>query len=667
MRSQWISLLLVTIFGLAALPILIHSMPATAVSRGASSPPAAFAPPPHSLPVPRYQSRPLAQPGSSSASNTGIFENNLLVNPSFEGDFYQPPESLSSLVAQGWSIWFVDPRPTDHIPEWNEEVLLGQSKLSWRVRHGDKAQKMFSSFSTHQGGLYQQVNVVPGSDLEFSIWVEVWSSDCDKNCISPLEPGVVCPSQNTHGNYRVSVGIDPTGGTDPLASTVHWKAYRLPYDIPYDTWNRLVITDTAQASQVTVFTQGWAEFRVKHNDSYWEDAALTYITPPNLPNKDYLPLVLRDFEGAPVSTATPTVTLTPAATQTPPPTQTSTPVPTSTGTPTPTHTSVPPTITPTATPSCNDVITNGGFESDTGWEFQAGVPYPPDYSTDQAAEGARSLRLGIPAGDPNVEGWSAAWQSISLPASLQSATLSFSYYPVSDDLERDYFEVRLLDESGAPIAYLVHPLDGQSNAQTWLSRQFDLRPYAGRTIQLYFNVYNDGQNGTTRTYLDDVRVEVCGASTPATSLQSVHVRAPQFNILQSVPFGQVHFTWARYGKHTPNVNWTDCENPTDVEVEWVYVKNEGKAVNLEGWTLEDGDGNVFTFPHFILGAGEGLRIWTDARENGPNDVFMGRAEQIWNDDADRATLRFPNGDLATGSLCWFEAGGFPVSCPDEAP
>lgn len=681
MRPRGTGPFAIILLGLTALPILVHSMPATDLSRGAEAQRGrgdtyhlqASAPVLHGYPAAQYRNGQLPQ--SDTSADSGIFQDNLLVNASFEGDYYFDPPS--SLLAEGWSSWFSQSRPTDHRPEWNEEVLFSASKLSWRVRHGEKAQKMFSSFSSHQGGFYQQVYVVPGTVLEFSIWAEVWSSDCDKNCVSPLKPGVVCPSRNTHGNYRVSIGIDPTGGTDPLAPSVHWERYRLPWDIPYDVWNRLVVTDTAQAGQVTVFTEGWAEFPVKHNDSYWEDATLAYITPPELPNKDYLPVMLRNFRTAPVSTATPTVTLTPTATPTaiPTATPTSTPTlpPTSTATPTPTGTSVPPTVTPTATPACVDVIQNGGFEEDVsfddagGWDIQASVPHPPDYSTDEASEGVRSLRLGIPAGGDNVETWSAAWQRIDLPASVEPATLTFVYFPASSDLERDYFEARVLDEAGAPIAYLVHPLDGQSNDQQWLHREFDLKPYAGQTIQIYFNVYNDGHNGTARVYLDDVQVEVCGATTHAVTLQRAGVQPPQIRLLQGVPFGQVHFTWARYGKHTPNVNWTGCENPTDLEVEWVYVKNEGDRVNLAGWTLEDGDGNVFTFPDFILRAGQGLRIWTDDRENGPNDVFMGGTEQVWNDDADRATLRFPNGDLATGSLCWFEAGGFPVACPDENP
>jgi hypothetical protein len=677
MRLRWISVLLFIMSGLIALPLLVFA--GEQRSWGTEEP--------VKHPAPPHQARQIFNPPSASSPNSGIFEDNLLTNPSFEGGFYTPPESFSSLVAPGWSIWFNESRPTDHIPEWNEEVLLGQGKLSWRVRHGDKTQKMFSSFSTHQGGFYQQVDVVPGTELEFSIWVEVWSSDCDKNCVSPLEPGVVCPSQNTHGDYRVSVGIDPTGGTDPLAPTIHWERYRLPWDISYDVWNRLVVTDTAQASQVTVFTEGWAEYAVKHNDSYWEDAKLAYVTPltttpapqtttpelptatlqpqtttpepPKLPNNNYIPLVLRNSRAAPVGTSTPPITLTPTVTAT-------AAAPTVTGTPSPTGTAVAPTVTPTTQPACDDLIQNGDFEAEGGWTFQSGVPYPPDYDTDPAGAD-RVLRLGIPPESDNRESWSAAWQALALPATLDSATLTFAYFPESTDLERDYFEVRLLDQAGAPIGYLIHPLDGQSNDQDWLPVQFDLTAYAGRTIQIYFNVYNDGRNGQARVYLDDVRVEVCGAMTQGINLHSINAEPPQLRLLQDVPFGQVHFTWARYGKHTPNVNWTDCQNPTDVEVEWVQLINDGDAVNLEGWILEDGDGNVFTLPSFTLGAGEKLRIWTDDRDNGPNDLFLRRTEPVWNDDADRATLRFPNGDLATGSLCWYEVAGSPIACLDENP
>ena len=46
------------------------------------------------------------------------------------------------------------------------------------------------------------------------------------------------------------------------------------------------------------------------------------------------------------------------------------------------------------------------------------------------------------------------------------------------------------------------------DADGWLSRTFDLSDYAGQTITLHFGVANDGENGHTGLYLDDVSLLV---------------------------------------------------------------------------------------------------------------------------------------------------------------
>lgn len=38
----------------------------------------------------------------------------------------------------------------------------------------------------------------------------------------------------------------------------------------------------------------------------------------------------------------------------------------------------------------------------------------------------------------------------------------------------------------------------------WISRTFDLSDYAGSSIMLHFGVFNDGEDGHTGIYLDDV-------------------------------------------------------------------------------------------------------------------------------------------------------------------
>jgi bacillopeptidase F (M6 metalloprotease family) len=46
------------------------------------------------------------------------------------------------------------------------------------------------------------------------------------------------------------------------------------------------------------------------------------------------------------------------------------------------------------------------------------------------------------------------------------------------------------------------------------SHEFDLTAYAGQTIKLNVGVYNDGQDGITAMYLDDVSLEICCPSLP---------------------------------------------------------------------------------------------------------------------------------------------------------
>jgi hypothetical protein len=60
-----------------------------------------------------------------------------------------------------------------------------------------------------------------------------------------------------------------------------------------------------------------------------------------------------------------------------------------------------------------------------------------------------------------------------------------------------------------------------ANATTWQQTIFDLTPYRGQSIVLYFEVYNDDISAGARTwlYLDDVSVQVCSdAVTPTATL-----------------------------------------------------------------------------------------------------------------------------------------------------
>lgn len=244
---------------------------------------------------------PMLRPAFVSAepSTQGECSGNVLLNPSFEEGFSDRGAGEVS-VANGWYPWYQDgPGQVDGYnrrPEYKPEDASRFGRR--RVRTGNFAQKFFSTFATHNAGLLQQVQVPVGSQLTFSAWVQVWSSQ------DPNPDTVVSP-----GNYRVSIGIDPTGGTDWSSPNVAWTEPRMEYN----TWMRLEIRSVAKAGTATVFLRGNPEFRNRFNDSYWDDACLTVVRPTPRPTN------------TPKHTATPTSTPTPQASPTP--TLTPTPMP----------------------------------------------------------------------------------------------------------------------------------------------------------------------------------------------------------------------------------------------------------------------------------------------------------------------------------------------------
>ena len=88
---------------------------------------------------------------------------------------------------------------------------------------------------------------------------------------------------------------------------------------------------------------------------------------------------------------------------------------------------------------------------------------------------------------------------------MQSPTLSFWYWPWSQRQHR--ITIGRRRRFATPTAtMLAQVFKVASNAQTWTYISFDLTPYQGQTIQLYFNVHEDGDSTPTYMYLDDVAI-----------------------------------------------------------------------------------------------------------------------------------------------------------------
>lgn len=173
-----------------------------------------------------------------------------------------------------------------------------------------------------------------------------------------------------------------------------------------------------------------------------------------------------------------------------------------------------------------DILINGGFEVDSGWEIPV-TPWPADYSQRVVYDGAWSMRVGVD-NRPNASvSYSSARQDVTIPADAISATLECHVYPISGEAvqvrQHQVFGQDTVAAGDAQYLLLLHPGTGAivdrlfwqlSNAQQWQPYSFDLIPYAGQTIKLHFGVYNDAAGGRTGMYVDNVSLVVQLPSLP---------------------------------------------------------------------------------------------------------------------------------------------------------
>jgi PKD repeat protein len=177
---------------------------------------------------------------------------------------------------------------------------------------------------------------------------------------------------------------------------------------------------------------------------------------------------------------------------------------------------------------CDEVITNGSFENNSGWVIPDTV-YPATYTTVITRTGARSMRAGIVKLADRQESYSSFRQAVTIPSDAVSATLRFWLYPLSGEspittsrsmrplaatveeaaLADDRQYVIILDESDTWIRTLVWQ---RTDDQEWTSWEFDMGVHAGKTVKVQFGVYNDELDGITAMYVDDVSLQLCGSS-----------------------------------------------------------------------------------------------------------------------------------------------------------
>lgn len=158
-------------------------------------------------------------------------------------------------------------------------------------------------------------------------------------------------------------------------------------------------------------------------------------------------------------------------------------------------------------PGCEQLVLNGQFEKNTDWTFPS-TPRPADYSSDVVHSGTGALRLGVNHPLDDFVGHSVAHQRITIPEGVESAKLSYWYYPRSNRLNGDDYQGALI--YNGDLSFIERGLMRTlSNEQAWSFQEHDLSNFIGQEITLYFYVVNDGDGFPSVMYLDDVNLQVC--------------------------------------------------------------------------------------------------------------------------------------------------------------
>ena len=162
--------------------------------------------------------------------------------------------------------------------------------------------------------------------------------------------------------------------------------------------------------------------------------------------------------------------------------------------------------------ACQELLVNGDLEGSGGWNFGA-TPAPGTIVDTPVHAGSFAIRLGI-AGSTNGVAYSTAYQTVTLPATAEQIVLTYWEQPGATGDSGDYREIVAL-RSDFTVRRSLERQTGSGNEQ-WAQRTFDLTDLRGQTLVLYFNVYNNGSGATLVNYLDDLSLQSCDSTTPAT-------------------------------------------------------------------------------------------------------------------------------------------------------
>ena len=273
-----------------------------------------------------------------------------------------------------------------------------------------------------------------------------------------------------------------------------------------------------------------------------------------------------------------------------------------------------------------NTLSNGGFETgDVGCWTTGGVMVPTA-STVQKHTGSYSALLGGSAA-PEPNGDSSIYQTVSIPANVTKATLTYWYWPFSTDtITYDWQEAQIRNSSGTLLAQIMKIC---SNTRAWTQVTFDLTPYKGQTVQLYFNAHGDGYGDLTYMYLDDVGLTTSTDSTAPTT----QVTAPANGATVT-------------GTAPVTATGSDVDNPTLSKME-IYIDNALKSSNTNANSIS------YAWDSTTVANGSHT-IYSKAYDAAGN---VGTSATVTVTVSNTTTQLIQNGGFESGSLASWTAGG----------
>ena len=154
---------------------------------------------------------------------------------------------------------------------------------------------------------------------------------------------------------------------------------------------------------------------------------------------------------------------------------------------------------PTLSSSEGNAFTNGNFNTGdfTGWTTTGGST-PAITTPGNNSMYSTQLGSSIPSGSAIDSGM---FETLTLPTNLKNLAFDYQFNNPGND-PGNYLEVWIRDTAGDPIQQIAKITGNSTNWQT--SIQTALSQFAGNTVQIYFNVHQDGSSNPAFALITNV-------------------------------------------------------------------------------------------------------------------------------------------------------------------